>query len=259
MDKSPGYGPPRGWNHWTITDCCNALLITCNTALHSMQRWRLGADALPISPSSTVLFGPSHLGKKILYHKSVLAISLLRHVLRADIHGVQRQREQTPQEKRNRQVWNVRHQENDTNWVMVALSWLFWSIYLCFRYFDRFRTLSCNFHPASSSFPPSIPIFFKLSTKYQPAITRIKKWAFLQGLQGLQFNYTLIRAISKISAYTKTVQFYSTKNTSMNKLLAQSSSPCLMLGGIPPASLSEGWTLEQSLCPTVKVLSIIVR
>ena len=35
------------WNHWTITDCCNALLITCCTALHSMQRWRLGADALP--------------------------------------------------------------------------------------------------------------------------------------------------------------------------------------------------------------------
>ena len=43
---------------------------------------------------------------------------------------------------------------------MVALSLLCWSIYLCFRYFDRFRTLSCNFHPASSNFPPSIPLIF---------------------------------------------------------------------------------------------------
>ena len=43
---------------------------------------------------------------------------------------------------------------------MVALSLVCWSIYLCFRYFDRFRTLSCNFHPASSSFPPSIPLIF---------------------------------------------------------------------------------------------------
>ena len=52
------------------------------------------------------------------------------------------------------------HQENDTNWVMVALSLLCCSIYLCFRYFDCFRTLSCNFHPASSNFPPSIPLIF---------------------------------------------------------------------------------------------------
>ena len=44
--------------------------------------------------------------------------------------------------------------------IMVALSLLFWSIYLCFRYFDRFRTLSCNFHPAFSHFPPSIPLIF---------------------------------------------------------------------------------------------------
>ena len=43
---------------------------------------------------------------------------------------------------------------------MVALSLLCWSICLCFRYFDRFRTLSCNFHPASSNFPPSIPLIF---------------------------------------------------------------------------------------------------
>ena len=39
---------------------------------------------------------------------------------------------------------------------MVALSLLCWSIYVCFRYFD----LSCNFHPASSNFPPSIPLIF---------------------------------------------------------------------------------------------------
>ena len=127
------------------------------------------------------------------------------------------------------ETWHIK---NDTNWVMVALS-LCWSIYLWFR--------SCNFHPASSNFPPSIPlIFFKLSIQHQPAITRIENWAFLP-TQGLQFNYTLIRAFSKISAYTKTVKFYSKKNTSMNKFLAHSSSPCLMLGGIPPASLSEGW------------------
>ena len=101
-------------------------------------------------------------------------------------------------------------------------------------------------------FPPSIlklstqhpPYFFKLSTQHQPAITHIENWAILP-TQGLQLSYTLIRAFSKISAYTKTVQFYSTRNTSMNKFLAQSSSPCLMLGGIPPASLSEGWVGAQ--------------
>ena len=99
-------------------------------------------------------------------------------------------------------------------------------------------------------FPPSIlklstqhpPYFFKLSTQHQPAITRIESWTILP-TQGLHFSYTLIRTFSKISAYTKTVQFYSTKNTTMNKFLAQCSSPCLMLGGIPPASLSEGWVL----------------
>ena len=84
--------------------------------------------------------------------------------------------------------------------------------------------------------------FWKLSTQHQPAITRIENWAILP-TQDLQFSYTFIRAFSKISAYTKTVQFYSTNNTSMNNFLAQSSSPCLMLGGIPPASLSEGWFL----------------
>ena len=97
-------------------------------------------------------------------------------------------------------------------------------------------------------FPPSIlkfstqhpPYLLELSTQHQPTITRIENWAILP-TQGLQFSYTFIRAFSKISAYTKTVQFYSTKNTSMNKFLAQGSSPCLMLGGIPPASLSEGW------------------
>ena len=98
-------------------------------------------------------------------------------------------------------------------------------------------------------FPPSIlklstqhpPYFLKFSTQHQPAITRIENWA-IPPTQGLQFSYTLIRAFPKISAYTKTVQFYSTKKTSMNKFLAQSLSPCLMLGGIPPASLSEGWS-----------------
>ena len=43
---------------------------------------------------------------------------------------------------------------------MVALSLFCWSIYLCFRYFDRFCTLSCNFHPASWNFPHSIPLIF---------------------------------------------------------------------------------------------------
>ena len=104
-------------------------------------------------------------------------------------------------------------------------------------------------------FPPSIlklstqhpPYFFKLSTQHQPAITRIESWTILP-TQGLHFSYTLIRTFSKISAYTKTVQFYSTKNTTMNKFLAQCSSPCLMLGGIPPASLSEGWPWAPLTC-----------
>ena len=139
---------------------------------------------------------------------------------------------------------------------MVALSLLYWSIFLCFRYFDLFRTLSYNFHPASTNFPSSIPlIFFKLSTQHQLAIIRNENWAILS-TQGLQFSYTLIRAFSKISAYTKTVQFYSTKNTSMNKFLAQSSSPYLMLGAIPPASLSEGWTLWPVAFKWVSSLSV---
>ena len=73
MDKSPGYWPPMWRNHWTITDCCNALLITCCTVLHSMQRWRLGADALPISPSSIPCCLAHRIYvKKIIYHISVL-------------------------------------------------------------------------------------------------------------------------------------------------------------------------------------------
>ena len=76
MDKSPGYRPPMRWNHWTITDCCNALLITCCTALHSMQWWRLGADALPISPSSKPCF---------LAHR-IFTISLLQHVSKCNVN-----------------------------------------------------------------------------------------------------------------------------------------------------------------------------
>ena len=103
-------------------------------------------------------------------------------------------------------------------------------------------------------FPPSIlklftqhpPYFFKLSIQHQPAITRIENCAVLP-TQGLKFSYKLIRSFSKIFAYTKTVHFYSTKNTSMNKFLVQSSSPFLMLGGIPPASLSEGWEFSASI------------
>ena len=117
-------------------------------------------------------------------------------------------------------------------------------------------SLFCPFSYSLMQFPPSIlklstqhPLyFFKLSTQHQPAITHIENWAILP-TQGLQLSYTLIRAFSKISAYTKTVQFYSTRNTSMNKFLAQSSSPCLMLGGIPPASLSEGWRCYKALKP----------
>ena len=115
-------------------------------------------------------------------------------------------------------------------------------------------------------FPPSIlklstqhpPYCLKLSTQHQPALTRIENWAILP-TQGLQFSSTFIRAFSNISAYTKIAQFYSTKNTSMNKFLAQNSSPCLMLGGIPPASLSEGWLCYQfwdhtvAACGPVKV------
>ena len=62
---------------------------------------------------------------------------------------------------------------------MVALSLLCWSIYLCFRYFDRFRTLSCNFHPASSNFPPSIPlIFFNFPPSINPLLHALKTELF---------------------------------------------------------------------------------
>ena len=63
---------------------------------------------------------------------------------------------------------------------MVALSLLCWSIYLCFRYFDRFRTLSCNFHPASSNFPPSIPlIFLNFPPSINPLLHALKSELFL--------------------------------------------------------------------------------
>ena len=125
-----------------------------------------------------------------------------------------------------------------------------WSHCRCYvgQYIYAFAIFFLRFSYSLMQFPPSIlklstqhpPYFFKLSTQHQAAITRFENRIILP-TQGLQFSYILIRAFSKISAYTKTVQFYSTENTSMNKFLAQSSSPCLMLGGIPPASLSEGW------------------
>ena len=124
-----------------------------------------------------------------------------------------------------------------------------WSHCRCYggQYIYAFAILTVFVHSRAIStqhpqyFHPASPLFFlKLSTQHQPVITRIENWAILP-TQGLQFSYTLIHAFSKISAYTKTVQFYSTNNTSMNKFLTQSSSPCLMLGGIPSASLSEGW------------------
>ena len=62
---------------------------------------------------------------------------------------------------------------------MVALSLLCWSIYSCFRYFDSFRTLSCNFHPASSNFPPSIPlIFLSFSPSINPLLHALKTELF---------------------------------------------------------------------------------
>ena len=61
---------------------------------------------------------------------------------------------------------------------MVALS-LCWSIYLCFCYFGRFRTLSCNFHPASWNFPPSIPlIFLNFPPSINPLLHALKAGLF---------------------------------------------------------------------------------
>ena len=111
------------------------------------------------------------------------------------------------------ETWHI---ENDTNWVMVALSLLCWSIYLCFRYFDRFRTLSCNFHPASSNFPPSTPlIFFNFPPSINPLLHALKTELFFPPRVCSSATH-LVSAFSKISAYTKTVQFYSTSNASMN-------------------------------------------
>ena len=62
---------------------------------------------------------------------------------------------------------------------MVALSLLYWSIYLCFRYFDRFRTVSCNFHLASSNFPASIPfIFLNFPPSINPLLHALKTELF---------------------------------------------------------------------------------
>ena len=61
---------------------------------------------------------------------------------------------------------------------MVALS-LCWSIYLCFCYFGRFRTLLCNFHPASWNFPPSIPlIFLNFPPSINPLLHALKAGLF---------------------------------------------------------------------------------
>ena len=141
-------------------------------------------------------------------------------------------------------TWHIkkRHKLGYGRIVVVMLVDIFMlSLFWPFSYplMQFFKT----FHPASTR-----------------AITRIENWAFLP-TQGLQFSYTLIRAFSKISAYTKTVQFHSTKNTSMNKFLAQGSSSCLILGGTPPASLSEGktaicWNLFHLICHTHGVINI---
>ena len=106
-----------------------------------------------------------------------------------------------------------------------------------FTVFVLSHTISTQ-HP--QIFHPASPLFFLI---FHPASTRYyTHWKLsYSSHQGLQSSYTLIRTFSKISVYTKRVQFYSTRNTIMNKFLAQSSSPCLMLGGIPHASLSEGW------------------
>ena len=104
-----------------------------------------------------------------LYHIIVLTISLLRHVLRADIHGVQRQREQTPQEEWNRQFWNVAHQET----TQIGL----WSHCRCYvgQYIYVFAILTVfvlshaisTQHTETSTQHPRY--FFKLSTQHQPA------------------------------------------------------------------------------------------
>ena len=173
---------------------------------------------------------------KRLYHISEITISLLRHVLRADIQGNMNKHHKNSKIN-SFETWHLKRHKLGYSRIVVVM---FVNIFMLLLFLP--------FSYSQMQFPSSIlklstqhPLyFFKLSTQHQPAITSIENWAILP-TQGLQFSYTLIRAFSKISAYTKTAQFYSTKNTSTNKFLAQSSVPCLMLGGIPPASLSEGW------------------
>ena len=91
-----------------------------------------------------------------------------------------------------------------------------------------------TFHPASPlfflNFPPSInPLLHALKTE------------LIFPLRVCSSATHLFKNILFKNILFKTVHFYSTKNTSMNKFFAQISSPCLILGGIPPASLSEGW------------------
>ena len=147
-----------------------------------------------------MLFGPSNLRSKRLYHISVLTISLLRHVSKGNVDKHHKNSEidsfETWYIKKTTQIGLRSHCRCYVCPYIYAFGIL--------TVFVLSHAISTQ-HPKLSTQHP--PYFFKLSTQHQPAITRIKNWAILP-TQGLQFSHTLIRAFPKIYAYPKTVQFY---------------------------------------------------
>ena len=103
---------------------------------------------------------------------------------------------------------------------MVALSLLCWSIYLCFRFFDRFRTLSSNFHPASSNFPPSIPlIILNFPWSINPLLHTLKPELFFPPRVCSSATHLFVR----FQKYLRTPKQYS---SIQQRILAWTKSSC---------------------------------
>ena len=170
-------------NHWTITDCCNALLITCCTALYRMQRDGLGLMHYPLVHHQYRAVWPIAFRSKRLYHICVLPVPC------SDTSW-----ELTSMESKgnvNKHHKNIEIDSFETWHIKKTTQIGLWSHCRCYvgQYIYALAILTVFvLHPASWNFPPSIPlIFFKLSIQHQPAITRIENWAILP-TQGLQLS-----------------------------------------------------------------------
>ena len=99
--------------------------------------------------------------------------------------------------------------------------------------------LLTNFHPASRHFPPSIPV---------------KNTTIVSYLLG---HITFLLAVNrdKLTSYVRIPDQICVKQAqccqlACHKIATNRAPPCLMLGGIPPASLSEGCLWHFNDCPS---------